>query len=123
MELGPLTPFLTDISGTGTRQILKFTRTQNDKQVTVGRFTVLLKLVGEETIPIDEDKDKQWKNLNKSEIFHPLPMNDPMMDFNWRLRVDVRSAVDMPVNRATKTGLPTCFVGKQSFRFYLNKKF
>lgn len=112
VELGPLTPSLTDISGTGVRQMLKFTRNQNEKSVTVGRFIVLLKLVGEQSIPIEDDKEKQWKSLNKSDIFHTLPQNDPNMEFNWRLRVDVRSGVDMPLNRSTKSGLPTCFVGK-----------
>ena len=113
VDLGPLTPSLTDISGTGVRQMLKFTRNQGDKQVTVGRFVVLLKLVGEESIPIEEDKEKQWTTLNKSDIFHPLPQNDPTMDFNWRLRVDIRSGVDMPLNRTNTKhqGLPTCMSG------------
>mmetsp|Transcript_34749 Transcript_34749/g.40638 ORF Transcript_34749/g.40638 Transcript_34749/m.40638 type:complete len:858 (-) Transcript_34749:61-2634(-) len=110
VDLGPLTPSLTDISGTGVRQMLKFTRMQNDKPVVVGRFIVLLKLVGEETIPIEDDKEKRFKDLNASDIFHPLPQNDPTMDFNWRLRVEVRSAADMPMNRAVNStkGLPTC---------------
>ena len=45
LELGPLTAPLTDISGLGVRQNLKFVRKSGDKEVTVGRFVVQIKLV------------------------------------------------------------------------------
>ena len=51
VDLGPLTGSLTDISQTGVRQLLKFSRTQNGKVVTVGRFIVQLKLVGSDQLP------------------------------------------------------------------------
>ena len=67
LALGPLTTALTDISGIGVRQHLKFTRVQGDKTVTVGRFIVNLKLVGEQVIPIDQ---ADLKPLESDEIFH-----------------------------------------------------
>ena len=41
-------------------------------------------------------------------------MADPFMDFMWRLRVDVRSAVDLP---SYKGKLPSTFIGD----FFLDK--
>ncbi len=45
------------------------------------------------------------------DIFHELPKADPFFDFSWRIRIDVRSAIDMPLNRINSSGLPTSFVG------------
>ena len=118
MELGPLTHLLTDISGTGSRQLLKFTRTQNGKQVTVGRFMVQLKLVGEDQLPANEDR--HFIQLHDNSIFHQLPQSTQKHEFSWRIKVDIRSGVDMPLNRSTHSSLPTCFVGKpllQSHRY------
>jgi hypothetical protein len=39
--------------------------------------------------------------LEQDEIFHALPAADPFMNFSWRLRIDVRSGVDFPLNRNT----------------------
>lgn len=39
-----------------------------------------------------------------------LPRADPFFDFNWRIRVDVRSAIDFPLNRINTSGMPTPFV-------------
>lgn len=108
LELGPLTHLLTDISGTGSRQLLKFTRTQNGKQVTVGRFMVQLKLVGEDQLPANEDR--HFIQLHDNSIFHQLPQSLQKHEFSWRIKVDIRSGVDMPLNRSTHSSLPTCFV-------------
>jgi hypothetical protein len=32
------------------------------------------------------------------------------MNFAWRLRVDVRSAIDLPLNRVVPSGLPTSYI-------------
>jgi hypothetical protein len=45
LELGPLMAALNDIYGVGVRQHLAFGRKQAEKEVTVGRFTCILKLV------------------------------------------------------------------------------
>lgn len=109
-----MTAPLTDISGTGVKQHVKFIRqqfNQNDKEpkeVTVGKCVLNLKLVGEQLFPIDQQVD--LKPLEENDIFHPLPVSDPFMDFIWRLRIDIRSAVDLPLNRSTPTGLPSSFV-------------
>jgi hypothetical protein len=45
LELGPLMASLNDVYGVGTRQHLAFGRRRDEKEVTVGRFTCILKLV------------------------------------------------------------------------------
>mmetsp|Transcript_19560 Transcript_19560/g.35844 ORF Transcript_19560/g.35844 Transcript_19560/m.35844 type:complete len:468 (-) Transcript_19560:1910-3313(-) len=99
LELGPLTPALTDVRGAGVRQHLRFTRQQDGKTVTVGRFLVNLRLVGEEVMPSIVDE------TNRSYI-HPLPVADPQSDFAWRIRVDFRAALEVPLNVGV---LPTTF--------------
>lgn len=73
--------------------------------MTVGRFIVNLKLVGEQIIPINDEKP-----LESDEIFQPLPASDPFMSFTWRLRVDIRACMDMPLHRDSQSGLPRGFV-------------
>ena len=41
---------------------------------------------------------------------HPLPAEEP--NFKWRVRVQLRCALDAPLNRTTQQGLPSCFGGK-----------
>ena len=45
--MGPLMGALQDIYGVGVRQNLAFGRRRDSKEVTVGRFTCILKLVGD----------------------------------------------------------------------------
>ncbi|EAR89988.1 C2 domain protein (macronuclear) [Tetrahymena thermophila SB210] len=108
LDMGPITAALQDIGGTGVRQSLKFTRISGEKEVTVGRFIVNLKLVGEQVIPVTNQLD--IKPLEKEDIFHELPKSDPFFEFSWRVRVDIRSATDLPLNRVNPSGLPTTFV-------------
>jgi hypothetical protein len=55
------------------------------------------------------------KPLEKEDIFHELPRADPFTEFKWRVRVDIRSGVNLPMNRVNPSGLPTTFAGKYSF--------
>lgn len=66
-----------------------------------------LKLVGDEVIPVDE---KDFKPLEKDDIFHELPRADPFFDFAWRIKIDIKAGVDLPLNRVNPSGLPTSFV-------------
>jgi hypothetical protein len=36
---------------------------------------------------------------------------DLTTDFNWRVRLDIRSAVNIPFNRTSESRLPSCYVG------------
>lgn len=47
LELGPLMASLNDVYGVGVRQHLALARKRDDKDVTVGRFTCILKIVGD----------------------------------------------------------------------------
>lgn len=61
-------------------------------------------------MPVDENYKKL---LERDEIFHELPRPDPFFDFLWRLRIDIRSACDLPMNKVnTPSGLPTGYIGK-----------
>ena len=40
-----------------------------------------------------------------------LPEMDITTDFNWRIRVDVRSAINIPFNRTSESRLPSCYIG------------
>jgi hypothetical protein len=104
LELGPLTPVLTDISGSGVRQMMRFQRMKQGKAQLVGKFLVQIKLVGEDQAPEAE----HYTKFDLEDIFHQLPSTDPSID--WRIKVDVRCGVDMPLNHNTKTGKPSCNV-------------
>ena len=102
LELGPLAPVLTDIRGAGTRQHLKFVREHEGQIVTVGRYLVTLRLVPIQNMPIE--------SMGEVDIFHPLPAVDPFQEFLWRVRVDFRSAFDVPLNSMSTTGLPSPYM-------------
>ena len=109
LELGPLIPSLTDIHGIGVRRALEFSRTKDGSEVTVGRFTVLLKLVGEymTQYPGLEGTNLTGPKKSFGEI-HLLPPEDS--NFKWRIRADIRAAIDFPLNRVTPGGLPSWYV-------------
>jgi hypothetical protein len=48
--------------------------------------------------------------VSPGEIIHPLPAIDPFSEFSWRIRVDFRAAIDVPMNKATTTGLPSPYM-------------
>ena len=102
LELGPLAPVLTDIRGAGTRQHLKFTRNHEGQVVTVGRFLVTLRLIPQQSVPIE--------TVGNMDIFHPLPAVDPFKEFLWRVRVDFRAANDVPSNSMSASGLPSPYM-------------
>lgn len=43
---------------------------------------------------------------------HLLPAEDP--NFKWRVRVNLRCALDAPLNQSSPEGLPSCYAGKLS---------
>jgi hypothetical protein len=118
LNLVPYKNQLTDISGQGVKQSLKFTRKHGMGEITIGRFVANMKIVGEEVIPHEEsiansnilpDKTDSVYKLNQTDIVRPLPKSDGLL-FKWRVRVDIRSAVDIAFNQGNPTGMPSCFV-------------
>ena len=109
LEMGPLIPSLTDIHGIGVRRALEFSRSKDGSEVTVGRFTVLLKLVGEymTQYPGLEGTNLTGPKRAVGEM-HLLPPED--VNFKWRVRFDIRAAIDYPLNRVTTGGLPSPYV-------------
>lgn len=103
LELGPLAAALTDVRGAGIRQHLRFIRTQDGKQVTVGRFLVQLKLIPQGEMP---EVDPRSEDL----LYHPLPVPDPGAEFVWRVRVDFRCALDVPMSTTASSSLPSPYL-------------
>ena len=109
LELGALISQLTDVFGVGVRQSLSFFRSSRGKdEVVVGKFNIVLKIVGDYLSKSEAMFDGQ--NLTgprkaKSQV-HPLPLEDP--NFKWRVRCDLRQAINVP--QAQPNVLPCIFV-------------
>ena len=71
-------------------------RKKKGKESKVGECVVNLKLIGEEDVPIDEYDKIHGQNV--FDLNQRLPGGLQKTNFHWRLRVDVRHAVDIPVN-------------------------
>ena len=87
---------------------MAFGRKKDDSEVTVGRCTVKIKIVG--------DYMSKFENLDGTKLtgpkkatsgVHLLPPEEP--NFKWRIRVDLRAAVDFPLNRNSSGGLPSAY--------------
>jgi len=96
LDLTPIVGQLTDVLGVGIRQNLAFFRLKSgaaaggNKEVVVGKFSVLLKIVADYLSGTQSSFD--GKNLTgprkaKSQV-HPLPVEEP--NYKWRVRVDLR---------------------------------
>lgn len=71
------------------RQQLKFVRSKDGKDVTVGRFIASIKVVSEDSLP-KYVEDLEQKKIEKNEYYAPLPDFDDSMSFEWRVRIDIR---------------------------------
>ncbi len=110
-ELDSILASLVDVAGLGVKKALKFTRTQSEKVVTVGRFVANFKVVGDYNAE-DEEKEGAERKLE------PKAMVDidralPAADFGlakWRVRVDARCAIGGPLNAVSKDGFPSLYL-------------
>jgi len=104
VELAPLTGALTNIANAPIKQTVNLFRKMGDKNAIVGKLTVQLKLLNEIIVP----DDIQEKTPNDQTQL--LPAMDFTQNFVWRLRVFVRSAVNLPFNKTTENNLPSAYV-------------
>ena len=104
LELAPLTGALTNIANAPIKQRVELYRKMGDKNAIVGKLTVQLRLLNEIVVP----DDIQEKTANDQTQL--LPAMDFTQNFVWRLRVFVRSAVNLPFNQTTEKNLPSCYV-------------
>jgi hypothetical protein len=104
LDLAPLTASLTNINNYPVKQRLDLLRRQGDDNAVVGRLNITLKLLAEAIVP---DDHLQEMSNDASPL---LPELDQSRDFIWRLRSDIRSAVNLPFNRTTEGKLPSCYV-------------
>jgi len=120
-------PTINDVYSVGVKQHMAFARRRDDKEVVVGRFSCTLKLVvsarSDHALQGDymTKYDLQQDGLNltgpkkaQSQV-HLLPADDPA--FRWRVRVNLRAALDLPLNESAPEGLPSCYAGNASISF------
>jgi len=101
LDLSPLVPALTDVRGGGSKQHLRFLRTLDNQSTTVGRFLVSLRVIPAQAMPVEAEP---------LDIFHALPVVDEFKQFMWRVRVDFRSATNIPLNSTTTSGLASPYM-------------
>lgn len=75
------------------RQQLRFIRSKDGKEVPVGRFIAMFKIINEST-------DGEIKNYNKDTRMMPDPMAnfpeyDPTFSFAWRVLAHIRTASNL----------------------------
>ena len=104
LELAPLTGALTNIANSPIKQRIELYRKMGDKNAIVGKLTVQLRLLNEIIVP----DDIQEKTSNDQTQL--LPAMDFTQKFVWRLRIFVRSAVNLPFNQTTEKNLPSAYV-------------
>ena len=104
LELAPLTGALTNIANAPIKQRIELYRKMGDKNAIVGKLTVQLRLLNEIVVP-DDIQDKTQNDQTQL-----LPAMDFTQNFVWRLRVFVRSAVNLPFNQTTEMNLPSAYV-------------
>jgi len=82
--------------------------------VVVGRFTCILKLVGDYMTKFEFFDGKNLTGPKKAQSqVHLMPAEEP--NFKWRMRVDLRCALDAPMNQTSPDGMPSCYAGKDMF--------
>jgi hypothetical protein len=104
IDLAPLTSDLTNIKEYAVKQRVDLLRRQGDSNAVVGRLNLSLKLLAEAIVP--EDVLQETAN----DPTPLLPEMDSIRTYIWRLRVDVRSAINLPFNRTTESKLPSPYV-------------
>lgn len=104
LELAPLTGALTNIANSPIKQRIELYRKMGDKNAVVGKLTVQLKLLNEIIVP-DDIQDKTANDQTQL-----LPAMDFTQNFVWRLRIFVRSGVNLPFNQTTEANLPSSYV-------------
>ena len=104
VELAPLTGDLTNIANSPIKQRVDLYRKMGDKNAIVGKLNIQLKLLNEIIVPED------IKEKTNNDMTQLLPEMGFTKKFVWRLRIDVRSAVNLPFNKTTEIKMPSAYV-------------
>ena len=104
VELAPLTGDLTNIANSPINQRVDLYRKMGDKNAVVGKLNIQLRLLNEIIVPED------IKEKTNNDMTQLLPEMDFTKKFVWRLRIDVRSAVNLPLNQTTENKMPSAYV-------------
>lgn len=88
----------------------RYNKVEIDKTESVGRFNISLQLISDLTSKYGDILLSQMDNkkpiLSTSSIQH-MPIENP--NFEWRVRVDIRAGIDMPLNSVTPHKMPSIF--------------
>jgi hypothetical protein len=104
LDLSTLTERLTNLNNMAIKQKVDVVRRQGDNNAVVGRLNLSLKLLADTIIP--DDGFKQVVNDHAS----LLPEFDVTENFKWRLRTEIRSAINLPFNRTSESKLPSAYI-------------
>ncbi|MCQ2818064.1 MAG: hypothetical protein MJ252_12430 [archaeon] len=104
LELGLYTNELTNVRGDPHKVIVELYRKVGAQNAIVGKLYVSLKLL-DEVIVRDDLQEKTMDDQTQL-----LPAMEFTRKFVWRLRVHVRSAVNLPFNTTTESKMPSAYV-------------
>lgn len=109
VDLGGLGLQASEGFATPVRQQLRFIRAKDGKEVPVGRFIGILKIINES---VDEENRNGINPMKmRSEPFVNFPDYDPTFNFSWRVLAHVRTATNIPSEQKGSRGLtPQAFV-------------
>jgi hypothetical protein len=104
LDLATMTERLTNLNNMSIKHKIDVVRRQGDNTAVVGRINLSLKLLAESIVP--DDGFKQVANDHVS----LLPEFDIAENFTWRLRAEIRSAINLPFNRTSESKLPSAYI-------------
>lgn len=63
----------------------------------MGRFIASIKIVREDSLP-SYMEDLEVRKIERNEYFVELPPFDPKFSFDWRIRLEIREALNVPAS-------------------------
>ena len=108
VDLYPLSLQASEGFTTPIRQQLRFIRSKDGKEVPVGRFIAMLKIINESADDSNKDSPKPVKF--NSESFVNFPEYDPSFNFSWRVLAHIRAASNIPSDSDSRGLTPKAYV-------------
>ena len=112
-ELDTILASLGDSVGVGIKKALKFSRSQGDKTVTVGRFVATFQIVGDYNTEENKESPQQSKMNEPQQQVQDIDRQLPDPDFGsarWRIKIGAHCATNAPVNAEAGGRAPSIFL-------------
>lgn len=116
LDLSPITKDLNSIHDVPVNQRLEFMRRQGENNAIVGKLNITLKLIENNIETLNENNE-----TTVNDGMRLLPEMDVIKNFIWRIRIDVRSAINLPFNHTSSDRLPSCYV-EMGWTMYAHKE-